>query len=181
MTTEEFKKLKPDCAHLEGNDLWDAMTEYMLVLKSGESVIKSAQPFFKRYRLRWLFYRRLPNFILSSGDYKSATRCAVCKRGTGMNMFFMGKVLCGYGDHEYKEEPNTSIKHRLYKFWCSVSKTFWRILDSIHLVRSSHEGRYDMFGDESSYVRVYTLNMETGKSKYELKRRKWWEYIFIKR
>lgn len=30
MTTEEFKRDYPQCSHLEGDDLWDAMTEAML-------------------------------------------------------------------------------------------------------------------------------------------------------
>jgi len=30
MTTEEFKRDYPQCSHLEGDDLWDAMTNSML-------------------------------------------------------------------------------------------------------------------------------------------------------
>lgn len=36
MTTEEYKKLKPQDSHLEGDKLWDAMTDYMLLQQSGD-------------------------------------------------------------------------------------------------------------------------------------------------
>lgn len=181
MDAKEFKKLKPEYAELEGEELWNAMEDYMIRQQAGQEVMKTAVPFFKRYQLRWLFYRRLPNMVFSKGDYTSNTRCKICKRGSGMMWFFQGKLLCGSGDHEYIEEPNTSLKHKVYKAWKYISGLFWLMLDKIHLVRSSHHGRYEMFGDESPYISSFTINLDTGKVTYHLKKRKWWEYIFIER
>jgi hypothetical protein len=180
MTTEEFKKLQPECKDLEGEQLWNAMEHYMLRLQTGEKVIRSTAPFYKRYRLRWLFYRRIPNMVFSKGDHTSDKRCKTCKKGKGMLWFMGGKTLCPSG-HEYIEEPNTSFRHRVYVITKAATNLFWTILDKIHLVRSAHESRYDMFGDEGNYVSHYTLNTETYETTYHLKPRKWWEHIFVKR
>jgi hypothetical protein len=55
------------------------------------------------------------------------------------------------------------------------------ILDKLHIVRSSHDDRYGMFGDERKYVKSWEFNKTTGKSTTNLKSRKWWEYIFIEK
>lgn len=143
MTVEEFKKLKPEYEKVEGNQLWDAMEDYILSQQQGDEIIKLIMPIWKTHTLRWLHYRRIPSWIMS--------------------------------------KPNTNISHKLYKFGKRISKLFWILLDKLHLVRSSIIGRYDMFGDESRYVKSWVMNMKTGKMSKNLKKRKWWEYILIEK
>ena len=66
-----------------------------------------------------------------------------------------------------------------YKVGKWISKAFWLILDRLHLVRSSIHGRYEMCGDEMRYVRSWRLDMKTGVSTPELRKREWWQYILI--
>lgn len=49
MTVDQFKELKPELAHLEGDELWDTMTEYILSI-GGESPYLSDEEVFV-YRL----------------------------------------------------------------------------------------------------------------------------------
>jgi len=165
MTTEEFKKDNPQYAEIEGTDLWNAMEDSMLKNRK------------KHYQLRYLFYRILPNIVFGLKDYESNTRCKVCKKSGAYGFYYQGKLMCG--DHEYQSEPNTSTKHRLYLIWKSITNLFWTILEKVHIVRSAYDGRYSLFGDESMYVKQFTINIETGKTTYEFKKRKWWEYIII--
>jgi hypothetical protein len=140
--------------------------------------MKYAMPFFKRYQLRWLFYRKgNNNFFVQS--HQSEHRCKVCKKGRGMLMHFDGKSYCPAG-HVYVEEKNTNFNHMVWKINKKVSSAFWFVLDKIHLVRSNRP-RYDLFGDESKYVDRWIINFETGATRTILKKRKWWEYIFIER
>lgn len=186
MNVDDFKKLKPEYKDLEGEQLWNAMEDYMLRQQAGQEVMKQAVPFLKRYQLRWLFYKRLPNIMWGKNDYTADKRCVKCKGGVSgskMGMLYMGRMIihCPHCGDELKEEDNTSIKHVLWKKWSRIVHLFWICLDRLHIVRSTHHGRYDMFGDESKYVHHYTMNMETGKTTFTLKKRKWWEYIFIER
>jgi len=179
MTVEEFKKKKPELAHLEGDMLLNAMEDYVLRQQEGYAITKIVLPFWKRYTFRWLFYRKTKNWSMQKGDYTSPKRCAVCKRPTGMLWGIGGKLYC-HG-HEYKEELNTSVKHRVWVIYCKISTIFWLSLDWLHIVRSTYDSRYGMFGDENQYVDHWTMNMETGEMKFILKKRKWWQYIFVER
>lgn len=186
MTTEEYKILKPEHNHLEGDDLWDAMADYMIRQQVGQDVMKSAVPFFKRYQLRWLLYRKIPNMRWGKNDYSSDKRCKSCKRGTGgikIGWVTNGVYSCScpHCGNELKEEKNINLNHRLWGIGKSISSYFWALLDKLHLVRSSSIGRYDMFGDEQKYVSSYTLDMTNCKMTPRYKKRKWWEYIFIER
>lgn len=193
MTAEEFKKLKPEYKDVEGDQLWNAMEDYMLRQQEGSEIMKPIMPFWKTHTLRWLYYRRIPNFVMgkpSTHKYTSDKRCAECKKGVNARMGFImtgedGKQkytsYCPHCGKEYREEPNTNYSHKLYKAGKKISKLFWLLLDKLHLVRSSISGRYDMFGDEARYVRSWGMNMETGEMSKTLKKRKWWEYIFIEK
>ena len=47
MTVDEFKKLSPESANLEGNELWNAMEDYML--KHGQKCKgKAANKFYNK-------------------------------------------------------------------------------------------------------------------------------------
>lgn len=193
MTTEEFKKLKPEYKNVEGDQLWNAMEDYMLQQQQGSEIIKPIMPIWKTHTLRWLYYRRIPNMVLGNpktDKWVSEKRCSECKWGVNARMGFIttqedGKkkytCYCPHCGEEYKEEPNTNVSHKLYKTGKKISKVFWIMLDKIHLVRSSMEGRYSMFGDEARYVRCWSMNFETGKMGNTLKKRKWWEYILIEK
>ena len=193
MTTEEFKKLKPEYKDVEGDQLWNAMEDYFLQQQSGNEILKQIMPLWKTHTLRWLYYRKTPNFSLgkiSTDKYKSSKRCANCKNGVNTRMVFMMmqedgtqkySSYCPHCSKEYVEEENTNINHKLYKIGKKISKYFWMLLDKLHLVRSSISSRYDMFGDEYRYVRGWEMNMKTGKTTFSLKKRKWWEYIFIEK
>lgn len=179
LSAEQFKKIKPEYNSISGEDLMNAMENYMLQQQSAQEIMKTSMPFFKRYQLRWIFYRRLPNMIFQKGNYTSNKRCKICKKGMGMLWMYQGKMLCA--GHEFQEEKNISLKHKLYVAGKFLNNLFWKGLDKIHLVRSAHEGRYDMFGDETKYVSSWGFNIETGEVKFNIKKRKWWEHIFIER
>lgn len=188
MTSEEFKQQHPEQAHLEDNDLWDAMENAMFKQQQGNQVINTIKPFWKRYQLRWLFYRRKENMVFGRNDYTSDKRCVHCKKGSGgARMVFFdfndtGSIktihICG---NELVEESNISFKHYLYVFGKQFMKRFWWLLDYLHIVRSSIEGRYDMFGDEAYYVKSRHFDQEWNFVKNTYRNRKWYEYIFIRR
>lgn len=193
MTVAEFKKLKPEYADAEGEELWNAMTDFMTKQEQGAEILKAILPFWKRYTLRWLFYRRVPNMKFShpSRDkYSSDKRCASCKWGVNARMAFImmrkdgtskSYSLCPHCAEEYKEEPNTNLSHRAYKVWSWLTGIFWTILDRLHLVRSSCNGRFSMFGDEARYIKGWYLDMGTGKTTPIHRKRKWWQYIVIEK
>lgn len=191
MDVKGFKKLKPEYKDIEGDQLWDAMTEYMLRQQEGDEIIKSVMPIWKTHTLRWLYYRKIPNMVMGNpktDKWVSDKRCSKCKKGVNARMGFRMRLedgshkytsYCPHCGSEYNAEANTNISHKLYKIGKRISKIFWSILDRLHLVRSSIGGRYDMIGDEARYVRSWGMNMKTGEMSKELKKRKWWEYILI--
>lgn len=186
LSADEFKKIKPEYKDAEGDVLWDAMTEFMLRQQQGEMVIKTTLPFYKRYRLRWLFYQRLPNMVFGKDGYRARERCKNCKKGVGMEVGFMmpGKgawSFCTNCHTELIKEPNISFAHKLWTCWSKIKKFTIFILDFLHILRSSISGRYDMFGDEANYVEYHSIDFNTGKTGYKLKARKWYEYIFIRK
>lgn len=193
MTPEEFKQLKPEYKDLQGDELWSTMENYLLQQQAGNEVIKQIMPIWKTHTLRWLFYRKIPNLVISKPSrdkYTSSKRCAKCKKGVNLKMGLLVRQednsykyisYCPHCGDEYKEEPNTNISHKLYKITKKTSNLFWLILDKIHLVRSSHESRYSMFGDESRYVEYWKYDLNWNPKKPVLKKRKWWEYILIEK
>lgn len=193
MTTEEFKKLKPEYKDLEGDQLWDAMTHYKLHQQQADQIIKQIMPVWKTHTLRWLYYRKKPNFSMgkiSTDKYQSDKRCKACKLGVNTRMMFQFTAedgtrstisYCPHCGERYQEEPNTNISHRIYKVNKWITELFWHVLDSLHLVRSSYYGRYDIFGDESSYVLYWKYDMDWNPEKPILKKRIWWEYVLIEK
>jgi len=193
MDVEEFRKLKPEYKDIEDNQLWDAMTDYMLRQQQGNEIMKPIMPIWKTHTLRWLHYKRIPNWVMgkpSTDKYIADKRCKECKWGVNARMVWMftaedgtrsSHFNCPHCRKEYHGEPNTNFTHKLYKTGKRISKIFWTILDRLHLVRSSIGGRYDMFGDEARYVRSWGINMTTGEMSKTLKKRKWWEYILIEK
>lgn len=193
MDVEEFKKRKPEYKDIEGDQLWDAMTYDMLRQQQGSEIINQAMPIWKTHTLRWLHYRRTPNWTIgkpSTDKYISDKRCKACKWGVNLRVSWIiiaedgTRSSCSYCPHcnkEYHEEPNTNFTHKLYKAAKWISKIFWIILDKLHLVRSTTSGRYEMFGDEQRYVESWQMNFETGETSKKFKKRKWWEYILIEK
>lgn len=185
MTTKDFKDKNPHLSHLEGNELWDAMEHYMLIEQYKQGVINKNLPFFKRYQLRWLFYRRIPNMSWGKDNYTSSERCSKCKKGVSSSFgyIFQGKMFmhCTHCGKDLQKEKNTNINHRIWVVCKLISDSFWTFLDKIHLVRSQVFGRYEMMGDEYKYVEYWNINLETGKTCFTLKKRKWFEYIFIEK
>jgi len=185
MTVDEFKKLKPEYKDIDGHELWNAMEDYMLRQQSGQEVMKTIMPFFKLYQLRWAFYRNVPNWSLGKDNDSSSERCASCKKGVSSSFgyAFNGKFhfFCPHCSKDLVKEKNTNIRHYLWIVFKKVSKAFWWVLNEIHLVRSAHNDRYGMFGDEYKYVEKYTINFETDETVFTLRKRKWWEHLFIER
>ena len=92
MTTEEFKKLKPQYKDIEGDELWDAMTEYMLRQQEGSEIMKTAMPIWKTHTLRWLFYRKGLVWHMGTPDnnrWTSSKRCKACKKGVNHRIMFI--------------------------------------------------------------------------------------------
>jgi hypothetical protein len=81
MTVEEFKENNPNLAHLQGEDLLDAMTHSMLRQQQADQIIKQIKPIWKTHTLRWLFYRRKPNWVMGKNGWASSKMCDKCKKG----------------------------------------------------------------------------------------------------
>jgi hypothetical protein len=182
MTVQEFKNDHPEYAHLEGDELWDLMGTYKLRQQDGEAIIRQTLPFWKRYRLRWLFYRQPKNWRFGRNDYSASQRCKSCRKGvSGWIGIGMGDRIVSYCPHCTKElyrEPNTSFSHYAYKVLLRLVNAFYLLLDRLHIVRTG--SRYGIFGDESGYVKYFSYHLD-GRETFELRSRKWWEYIIIKK
>jgi hypothetical protein len=183
MTVDEFKQDHPEYAHLDGDDLWDAMEQFKLIQQDGEEVLKQIKPFWKRYKFRYLFYRHG-----SSGLYfrkYSGERCIHCKKDYQGFIFMFtdteGRHVsyhsCG---NPLATEPDISLKYKLWRAKMWVLETFRQTLDVLHILRLPGNSRYGMFGDEARYVENWSYNIETGESTVNLKSRRWWEYLIIK-
>jgi len=188
MTVEEFKKIKPEFASLEGNDLWGAMEDYMISQKRADEILKQIQPIWKTHTVRWLFYRRLEHvFITPNTKYHSPEVCKNCKNGCTTYAVFMDfqnkthACYCLSCSKELVKVKNTTWQRKIYLAYSFISSYFWLFLDKIKLVRSSIHGRYEMFGDEYRYVRRLVFDKDFNVKKTELRPRKWWEYIIIEK
>jgi hypothetical protein len=179
MTVEEFKKDNPMLSHLEGNDLWDAMAVSLLHQQAGEEIIKTILPFWKRYQLRWLFYRKGKYSILSS-EWQTSEVCKNCGRGSNSAMAFQRKLFCLGCGTELIKVPNKRLKYRLWLIWKVIDKKLEFLLNHTHILRKRNEYRYGVFGDESRYC-YQTFNINGGDFKNVQRPRKWFEYIFIKK
>lgn len=187
VTVESFKKENPGLAHLEGDALWDAMEQYQMRLQLKEKALVKTLPFLQRYRLRYLFYYKMPNMVFCRNGYTGDKRCSSCKKGTGGPRLLMLDLTgtgesfspCPHCSKKLVEEPNTNLNHRLWKTWKQLKKYFRAFVEWTHLVRFDISGRYEMFGDESHYVQSWEIGPKV--SRYKLKPRKWWEHIFIER
>lgn len=97
MTVQEYKKQHPEHEHLEGPALWDAMENALLHQQAGQVYINHMLPWYKRYKLRYLFYVRKPNLMFINPD-EHHTRCKNCKKGSSMtivhNGFFRRDTFC---------------------------------------------------------------------------------------
>lgn len=186
MTPNEFKEKYPEYKYLEGDELFNAMEEHMLRWQDSEQTLKATRPFWKRYTLRWLFYRNKPNMAIRF-NYPTSERCKKCKRSLGpsrmvfMDMTGSGKNYwpCPECGEELEVEENTNFDRKLFLAKHNLVELFWEVLDRLHICRDTTESRYSMFGDEAHYVKCWHHNMKTGETHPEFKKRKWWEYIFI--
>ncbi len=188
MTVEEFKKLKPEYANTEGDQLWNAMEDYALTIQSGEEILRPTLPFWKTHTIRWLFYRKSKNW--SYAKY-SETRCKHCKNGKGSQMMWSmtnsdgtRSMFHGCGK-PYEIEPNTNLDYRIYKIRMILYKwtieLFWIAMDKLHIVRISGNDRYGIFGDERRHVKSWNMSLNKPGMTPIFVKRKWWEYIFIEK
>lgn len=185
MTTAEFKQTYPGHAHLEGDELWDAMTATQMRAQKGNAVLQKSKPFWKRYQLRWLFYRKStrPAFGHSGPRYTIETMCSKCRLGVSSCLALLSPEdlvkhcpRCGPG---LVKVPNTNFGHRLWLVWRAIKYAMFWLLDFLHIMRW-RGSRYDMFtGDESMFVHHESYNIETWENKRYFKPRKWWQYIII--
>ncbi len=166
------------------------MEDYMLRQQQGSEVLKVIMPIWKTHTLRWLFYRKVPNIIMSTDKWGHADRCKLCKKGVNARIVFSMRrddgtwktvSQCPRCGKDYEAEPNTNLSHKLWKSYKEITNPFWLILDKIHLVRSTTDGRYGMMGDESRYIKSTEFDKDWNFVKTHLKRRKWWEYILIEK
>ena len=187
MTADEYKLQHPENAHLEGEALWNAMENALLHQQEGDKVLMQIKPWWKRYKLRYLWYVKKRNGTFVT-PVSCNERCKHCKRGASSMLFMMlwdengnpdSKTYCMCGK-ELEKEPNTNWDHRWYivKKW--VQKWSWKILEATHLFRWSIDGRYSMFGDEGHYVSHWKW-YDDGREEVVLIDRPWYEYIWIRR
>ena len=190
MTTEDFKRLKPEYKDIEGNELWDAMTNYMLQLQNGQEVLNTMKPFWKRYQLRWLFYVKKRNMIFGKNGYTASKICYYCRKGVSMYMGFISfaengestySASCPYCNERLRQVENTNLNHKLYKLYKWLTKGLVRLVEFTHIVKWDIEGRYGIFGDESMFVKSTHYDNDWNYLKTVYKKRRWWEYIFIPR
>lgn len=194
MTADQFKAAYPEHAHLEGNELWNMMEDKAMITQEGDRILLKSRPFWKRYRLRWLFYRNPKPYMSCFGpQYTHSERCRACKNGVNARIVWITlggsdvdkpKNRCPKCNEEYFKEKNTGLDHKTWLLWMKLCSAFWWLMDAIHIVRNPNKGlagRYDMFSDESRYVAYISYNNETGMTKTVLRSRKWYEYIFIKK
>jgi hypothetical protein len=175
MNVEEFRKLKPEYKDIKGDQLWDAMTDYMLRQQKESEIMKTIMPIWKTHTLRWLYYRKIPNLVMgkpSTDKRVSDKRCSKCKWGINAILAWSFRdandncrttCKCPHCNEDYIAEPNTNFTHKLWKAGKWISGVFWLILDRLHLVRSSISSRYDTFGDETRYVKRWEMNIKTGE------------------
>lgn len=187
MTEAEFKQAYPECAHLEGDELWNAMEDKMLLTQEGDKILRQSKPFWKRYRLRWLYYPKVKGWDMGMGpQYTQSRRCNKCKIGVGTHLVMMGRdsslsycPKCGPG---LVLEDNKNLDHRLWSAWKAACHWVFVALNFLHIRRYGADGgRYSMSGDERGYVKLWRIGGDGTKPKYELLPRKRWEHIFIKR
>ena len=186
MTADEYKLQHPENAHLEGEALWNAMENALLHQQEGDKVLMQIKPWWKRYKLRYLWYVKKPNGVFGTPASVS-TRCKNCKTGAAYMMFMMdfsnnepGYTLCVSCGQKLVEEPNTNWNHRWYQIRKWMQKWGWKILEATHLFRWSIDGRYSMFGDEGHYV-SHWKRYDDGREEVVLIDRPWYEYIWIRR
>lgn len=154
---------------------------------------QSIKWWWNRYQLRWLFYRQIPSMEIPSykwDKYTSKDRCSKCKNGVNFRLVFFdftdntpngSKSFCPRCNKDYIPEPNTNLSFKVYTFLKFISNLFWKCLDKLHIVRSSHDTRYSFFGDESNYIIGWKYDGMNKKSTPILKERKWYEYIIIEK
>lgn len=186
MTVDEFKKQQPQYAHLEGDQLWDAMTHYALRQQAGEKILRQIKPLWKRYQFRWLFYMPLKGMPFVK-HHQSDKRCSTCKKSVGPYMLWLNfsngtsRAECPHGRHEYVAEPNTNFSYRAYLIWAAIVKTTRFVLDKMHILRRADERRYGTFGDESYFILREEYDQNWQLVKIHFRKRKWWEYVFIEK
>ncbi|MFA7289599.1 MAG: hypothetical protein WC055_12050 [Melioribacteraceae bacterium] len=144
---------------------------------------------FKTHTLRWLFYYKRPNFVMSKNGISSSNMCKECKRGVSSYMCFSfrdaegnwhSKVNCPFCSKPLIRVENTNISHKLYNFLLKCKNVGWTVLDKTKLVRYCHSSRFGTFGDESYLVKRHKLWLG-GREEYDLYKRKWWQYLFIRK
>jgi hypothetical protein len=183
MNVKEFKKLKPEFAHLEGEPLWEAMTVFIKQQKDADETIQSAFGFFKQYKPRKLFYLKYSGQMYLR-PWQSNKRCRRCRKGVTSEVEcfneYTGNRLCPNCQKPPWEEPNKNLSYLLWKKWSPVKKAVLKALNWLCIVGDNPSGRYGMFGDESKYV-IRSVNFPASGQKLIYKPRRWWEYIFVKR
>lgn len=172
MTLNKFKKKYSKYKDLEEQKLFSDMEQVYLVEKQRAK---------KQYQLRWLFYKRKPNFILGKNNYTASERCSKCKKGVSTYLFIWTPskniYKCPHCAEDLVKEKNTSIKRKLWNY----RNVFWNLLDYLHICRYSATGRYDMLGDECYLVESREYDKDWNLIKINFKKRKWWEHIIIEK
>lgn len=180
MTTKEFKDKYPQYKNLEGNSLWNMMENTLLIEQRKKP---------KKYQLRWLFYRGKKNFVLGKNDHTSSQTCDKCRKGVSnyLSIFDFGgsKVSISFCPHcgkEMKPVPNTNFNHKLWKIYKKLEDAVFNTLDFLHIMRNTiSKNRYEMFSDESYFVKSEKYDNNWNFKERELRSRKWWEYIIIEK
>lgn len=178
MNAEEFKEAYPKLSHLEGMDLIDAMEDVLLHQQAGEEIIKTTFQFWKRYQLRWLFYRK-GQYGFTRPEWQTSEVCQQCKRGANSMMMLGREVFCISCGSPLVKVENKRIKYRLWLKWKIIDKWLEIALDKLHILRKRNESRYGIFGDESCYC-YQTFKIDGSDFKNVHKPRRWFEYVFIK-
>lgn len=180
MTTEEFKEKYPQYSHLEGNALWNMMENTLLIEQRKKP---------KRYQLRWLFYRGKKNLVFGKNNYTASEMCDKCNKGVNhyLSIFDFGgsgkgTSLCPHCGKEMKPVLNTNLNHKLWKVYKKVEEGVFNTLDFLHILRNTtSKSRYEMFSDESYFVKFEKYDNDWNFKGRELRSRKWWEYIIIEK
>ena len=141
--------------------------------------------FINTHTLRWLFYRKniywfQPRVTISKYTYQKV--CSNCKYGSNGFVYFMSKHVCLNCQKEYIEVLNESFGYLAYLLLKKLNSKIEILLDWLHILRKRNIDRYGYFdGDERYLIKHLSFNTNDKEFKIVLRKRKWYEYLIVKK
>lgn len=133
-----------------------------------------------KYKLRYLFYLKQKGWT-HSPNIGATLRCEHCKKGSSSYIIWGMATgnsfkICPHCSEKFVGEPNKNLSKKLYVFWRYIIFGVRWVLDKLHILRYGWQERRD---DEWQYIDKSHFS-ECGRIDF-YRKRKFWEYIFIKK